>query len=302
MFTRKFAVFAVLVSLSGFMFSGCAEMLQEDEQDEGRILMRNRQITRQYEDLLAQSEQQKKDIQSLSTYAKQLQESIDGLNKLIQEQKNQIEANLTNIKQLQAKLDEETALRKKFEQMLAEANAQIAALLARLNVAEQESSTYRKMAEKMNSEIQKGTITLKESKGKLTLNVSDKVLFDSGKIEIKKEGLEVLKKVAEVLKSATDREIRIEGHTDNIKISGKLADKYPTNWELSANRATNVARFLVETGGLDPTNLYAAGFGEFRPTAPNDTPENRAKNRRIEITLLPKDTDSKDSNVAAEKK
>ena len=292
MFTRRMAVFAVLISLSGFVFSGCAEMLAEDEQEQGKILMRNRQLTRQYEDLLAQSEQQKKDIQSLSTYAKQLQESIDGLNKLIQEQRAQIEANLVNIKQLQAKLEEETALRKKFEQMLAEANAQIAALLARLNVAEQESSTYRDMANKMKSEIQKGTISIKESKGKLTLNVSDKVLFDSGKIEIKKEGLEVLKKVAEVLKSATDREIRIEGHTDNIKISGRLANKYPTNWELSANRATNVARFLVETGGLDPTNIYAAGFGEFRPITPNDTPENRAKNRRIEITLLPKDTDS----------
>jgi len=292
MFTRRMAVFAVLISLSGFVFSGCAEMLAEDEQEQGKILMRNRQLTRQYEDLLAQSEQQKKDIQSLSTYAKQLQETIDGLSKLIQEQKTQIETNLTNIKQLQAKLDEETALRKKFEQALAEANAQIAALLARLNVAEQESGTYRDMANKMKSEIQKGTITIKESKGKLTLNVSDKVLFDSGKVEIKKEGLEVLKKVAEVLKSATDREVRIEGHTDNIKISGRLADKYPTNWELSASRATSVARFLVEAGGLNPSSLYAAGFGEFRPIAANDTPENRARNRRIEITLLPKDTDS----------
>ena len=82
--------------------------------------------------------------------------------------------------------------------------------------------------------------------------------------------------------------VRIEGHTDSDKIHGALQRKFSTNWELSAIRATTVARFLVEKSGLDPRIIYAAGYGEYHPVAPNDTPENKAKNRRIEIVLIPK--------------
>ena len=94
--------------------------------------------------------------------------------------------------------------------------------------------------------------------------------------------------MVETLKGVQDKAIRIEGHTDNIQISGALTQTFPTNWELSAARAINVARYLQKQG-LDPATLSAAAFGEFKPVADNETKEGRAKNRRIEITLVAKD-------------
>jgi chemotaxis protein MotB len=150
------------------------------------------------------------------------------------------------------------------------------------------SSTYDQLVEKMKGEISKGQVTISELKGKLTVNMVDAILFDSGKAEIKSEGLVVLGKVIEILKTVNDKAIRIEGHTDAMPIAGSLAQRYPTNWELSAARAINVARYL-EKQAINPGHLSAAGFGEFKPVADNATVEGRAKNRRIEIVLVPKD-------------
>jgi chemotaxis protein MotB len=150
------------------------------------------------------------------------------------------------------------------------------------------SSTYEQLVDKMKGEIAKGQVTISELKGRLTVNMVDAILFDSGRAEIKPDGLVVLGKVIEILKSVDDKAIRIEGHTDAIPISGSLTQRYPTNWELSAARAINVARYLQKQA-INPATLSAAGFGEFKPVADNDTPEGRAKNRRIEIVLVPKD-------------
>jgi chemotaxis protein MotB len=120
------------------------------------------------------------------------------------------------------------------------------------------------------------------------MDVVDKILFASGEAKVKKEGLEVLKRVVDILKNMKDKNIRIEGHTDNVKIAGHLIRVYPTNWELSAARALNVTRYLQEQG-IDPKIISATAFGEYQPLADNDTPEGRAKNRRIAIILLPKD-------------
>lgn len=150
------------------------------------------------------------------------------------------------------------------------------------------SSTYDQLVEKMKGEIDKGQVTISELKGKLTVNMVDAILFDSGKAEIKSEGLVVLGKVIEILKAVNDKAIRIEGHTDAMPISGSLAQRYPTNWELSAARAINVARYLQKEA-INPAFLSAAGFGEFKPVADNATVEGRAKNRRIEIVLVPKE-------------
>lgn len=148
------------------------------------------------------------------------------------------------------------------------------------------SRTYEDLLNEMKGEIEQGQIAITELKGKLTVDVVDKILFDSGRAEVKPEGLEVLKRVIEILKTVTDKIIRVEGHTDNVPIAGTLAKRYPTNWELSAARAINITRYL-EKEGLDPALLSAAAFGEYQPVADNETPEGRAKNRRIAIILLP---------------
>jgi chemotaxis protein MotB len=165
--------------------------------------------------------------------------------------------------------------------------------VARVQKAKEEevlttSKTYEQLLEKMKNEISQGQVTISELKGKLTVNMVDAILFDSGKAEVKGSGMAVLKKVVEILQTVKDKAIRIEGHTDNVPIHGQLTARYPTNWELSAARAINVTRYLQEQG-IDPLVLAAVAYGEYRPVAANDTEEGKARNRRIEIILVPKD-------------
>ena len=148
---------------------------------------------------------------------------------------------------------------------------------------------YDSLAANLKSEIAAGALTITQLKGKLTVNMVDRILFDSGSAQVKRDGRKVLDRVGSALNSLADKDIRIEGHTDDVPIKPDLQDKYPTNWELSTARATAVARYLQDNAGVDPKRLVAAGFSEFRPVASNDTPEGRAENRRIEIVLVPRD-------------
>ncbi|NTV49308.1 MAG: OmpA family protein [Geobacteraceae bacterium] len=150
------------------------------------------------------------------------------------------------------------------------------------------SVTYEQLLANMKNEIAQGQVTISELKGKLTVNMEAAILFDSGRADVKPEGLDILNKMVETLKKVTDKAIRIEGHTDVVQITGALTRTFPTNWELSAARAINVTRFLQQQG-IDPLNLSAAAFAEHKPVADNSTKEGRAKNRRIEITLVAKD-------------
>lgn len=148
-------------------------------------------------------------------------------------------------------------------------------------------STYDELMEKMQSEIERGEITISELQGRLTVNMVDRILFDSGKADIKSSGLEVLRRVGNVVKTVTDKEVRVEGHTDNVPISPRLQSQFFSNWELSTTRANNVVHFLQDKVGIPGERLSASGFGEFRPVADNTTPEGKAQNRRIQIILTP---------------
>ncbi|MCG3205055.1 MAG: hypothetical protein KCHDKBKB_01772 [Elusimicrobia bacterium] len=149
--------------------------------------------------------------------------------------------------------------------------------------------THDKLVSAMQQEIMAGQVAITNIQGKLSVNVADKIFFDSGKTEIKPGGREVLQRVGEILKKLTDKQIRIDGHTDNVPIGSALAERYPTNWDLSAARAIQVVRFLQEKAGVPPEMLSATGFGPYRPVASNDVEAERAKNRRIEIVVLDKD-------------
>ncbi|MBW2143169.1 MAG: flagellar motor protein MotB [Deltaproteobacteria bacterium] len=115
----------------------------------------------------------------------------------------------------------------------------------------------------------------------LVMRLSDNILFGLGKAEISSEGVPFLKKISSLF-AKTRHAIRIEGHTDNLPIYTKT---FPSNWELSTSRAVNVLRFFLKEGGHSLERLSAVGFGEFQTISPNDTPEHRAKNRRVEIVL-----------------
>jgi len=123
--------------------------------------------------------------------------------------------------------------------------------------------------------------------------LSDKQLYDSGKADLKPETKRILDQVYKQLKGKTN-EVRVEGNTDNVPISN---DQFPSNWELSAARATGVARYLVEDDGLAPRRISALGYGEYRPRVPNDTDTHRAQNRRVDVVIL--DTDQATNAQAA---
>lgn len=199
--------------------------------------------------------------------ADQLSRKVSALNKENKGLKDQIQSLTGSVAKLEENVTEVT---KKSEEV------------------EKQSNTYKELVQEMKGEIAKGQITITELKGKLTVDVVDKILFASGESKVKKEGLEVLSRVVDILKNLKDKNIRIEGHTDNVKITSRLAKVYPTNWELSAARAINVTKYLQHQG-IDPQVLSATAFGEFKPIADNGTPEGRAKNRRIAIILLPKE-------------
>ena len=127
-------------------------------------------------------------------------------------------------------------------------------------------------------------INIKVDKGVVYVDISDKLLFKSGKYEVSSQAKTVLGKVAAVLKNQPDIEFMVEGHTDNVAYrSGVLLD----NWDLSVKRATAVVRILQKEYGLDPAKMSAAGRGEYHPLAANDSPENKAANRRTRIVILP---------------
>ena len=149
--------------------------------------------------------------------------------------------------------------------------------------------TQEELSKSLQDEISKGNVTIQQVRDRLTINMVDRVLFDSGQAQVKPAGVKVLKPVSDVLNKISDKQIRIEGHTDNVNISPKLQDRFKTNWELSTARATTVVRFLIDQGGVDRQHLSAVGYADTHPLAPNDTEQGRASNRRIEIVLYPKD-------------
>jgi chemotaxis protein MotB len=128
-----------------------------------------------------------------------------------------------------------------------------------------------------------GKIQVTELAGLVTVRLPEKVLFPSGSAKLHKDGLVELKKVADVLKGIQGKVFRVGGFTDDVPI--KTA-QFPSNWELSTARALSVVHYFESTG-IPGAQLAATGFGKFQPTVPNDTPEHRAQNRRIEIGLGP---------------
>ncbi|NLG33583.1 MAG: OmpA family protein [Syntrophomonadaceae bacterium] len=128
-------------------------------------------------------------------------------------------------------------------------------------------------------------IEIRMSDRGVVLEIKDEILFESGKAQLKPEAVQVLSKLSGLL-NQLPYTISVEGHTDNRPIN---TSQFPSNWELSTGRAVSVVRFLAERQGVDPQKFLAVGYGEYHPRAPNDTPENMAKNRRVLIVINAKD-------------
>jgi chemotaxis protein MotB len=201
---------------------------------------------------------------------------------------------IAKLQQQASELEANAARIAKEREQLRQDQSQLAATLEQERLAKEEeikrlTRTQEELSKSLQDEISKGNITIQQVRDRLTINMVDRVLFDSGQAHVKPAGVKVLKQVGDVLNKISDKQIRIEGHTDNVPISSKLQDRFKTNWELSTARATTVVRYLIDQGGVDRQYLSAVGYADTHPLASNDSEEGRSSNRRIEIVLYPKD-------------
>ena len=181
----------------------------------------------------------------------------------------------TKATQLDRDLEAERLARVAAATALAERETQLASM----------QSTYDELVTDLESEVSSGQIEIERLREGLRLNVSDDVLFASGSAELDQIGRDVLVKVAGRLTELGDF-IEVRGHTDDRRIRGTLAKRFPSNWELAAARSARVVR-LLEAEGVPGDRLAVVSLGPNDPIAANDSPDNRARNRRIEIRLVP---------------
>lgn len=191
----------------------------------------------------------------------------------------------------QTELSEAKSAAAKSEAALVDLKSQLANSQARIDELQKENEsaqqTHKSLEEEMRAALESKDVTISKLQGKLTVNILDRILFDSGEADLKPGGEGVLRKVAEILTEHTNLQVHVVGHTDNVPIRPGARSKFASNWELSTARATAAVRFMSEKAGVDPRRLGALGYGEFRPIADNATAEGRARNRRIAITILP---------------
>jgi chemotaxis protein MotB len=176
-----------------------------------------------------------------------------------------------------AQLEENLAAR---ETELASREAELASTEAGLAKLR---GTYEGLVSDLEEEVASGQIEIEQLREGLRLNLAQEILFPSGSATLNAGGIEVLRKVAERLRSLPNA-VEVQGHTDNVAL--RPSASYPSNWELAAARSAQVVRLFVDSG-VGPERLTVVSFGENAPVASNETPEGRAKNRRIEIRLQP---------------
>ncbi|HBR22179.1 MAG TPA: chemotaxis protein MotB [Nitrospiraceae bacterium] len=291
------AIKIMFVVLGILVFSGCVSS-QEHKAVLGDIENLKKDISAMEEKLKAKEGEKA----ALESELSKLKKENANLKSMLEANKDELTKDLISVK---AKLSEKEQKIKELENELKSKNAQITELKTEISGLSKERSqaieekekavaelkkTYTNLVDELKDEIKKGEIAVTQLRDKLSLSMVDKILFDSGNADVKKDGKKVLDRVAEILRKVTDKQIRIEGHTDNVKIGPRIAKKFPTNWELSNARATNVVKYLQEKG-VDPKFLSPAGYAEYKPVESNDTEEGRSKNRRIEIVLIPVDSD-----------
>lgn len=172
--------------------------------------------------------------------------------------------------------------KKALEQRVAGTSQELESMKAKS--AEQEAM-FSKLKKELSSELDSQKLTLRQLKDGISVDLPEDILFPSGSATLRDSGRAVLAKVSEQLRDAK-YQIMVSGFTDNVPISGKLAQRFPTNWDLAAARATNVVR-LLEENKVPAGKLVAASYGENSPVADNSSAEGRKKNRRIEIHLRP---------------
>ena len=214
-----------------------------------------------------------------------------------------LRSNQPDIQSLRSKLDDANNALANAQAEIQTNQDQLAALQAKLADLEQDKEAAAQMSkgleDEMRSDLASQDVTISNLKGKLTVNILDRVMFDSGEAVLKPAGQVVMRKISALLAQHPELKIQVVGHTDNVPIRPAAHSRFASNWELSTARALAAVHFLTEQAGVDPRRVGAAGYGEYRPIADNATAEGRAMNRRIAITILPDELAAADATPVA---
>jgi chemotaxis protein MotB len=157
-------------------------------------------------------------------------------------------------------------------------------VLAPARVKDDLGKIQREMEQLLSNQVAQHTVSIQMGRDGLVISLREAGFFNSGSATPKPESIATLRQIASAL-GGTPYNLRIEGHTDNIPIH---TAEFDSNWELSSARATHIARLFLDLNAMPPERISAAGFAEFHPLTGNDTPEGRAKNRRVDLVVLPR--------------
>ncbi len=246
----------------------------------------------EYEKLKADYEKLQANCAATEKSLKTLQASYNALEK---DSNEALTANINKNRELLAQLEAKEKAMAAEQARLNKLKADLDASSKRLSELEAyiaaKDASMKKLKETLLKSLKafdgKG-LTVYEKDGKVYVSMENKLLFQTGSWAVNGEGKTAVVEVGKVLAQNPDLSVLIEGHTDDDKITGNLGGGIESNWDLSTKRATAIVNILSENKGINKQNLTAAGRGEFAPIMSNDTPEGKAKNRRIEIILTPK--------------
>lgn len=203
---------------------------------------------------------------------RQLLEELESKQNDLAEKTAALEAERKRLEQLQKDLADRSARVDELEGLIAAKDAKMRGLKDAIS--------------KALTDFEGKGLTVEQRDGKVYVSLENKLLFDSGSWTVGTNGTKAVRQLGSVLADNPEIAVLIEGHTDNVPYGG--SGNLQGNWDLSAKRATSIVNILRQNKRIDPKNLTAAGRGEYAPVAENDTPENKAKNRRIEVILTPK--------------
>jgi chemotaxis protein MotB len=219
----------------------------------------------------------------LETAHSQLMANNTELETKLEASQNNLSEQSVLVSELTSRLGAASTDKKKLEASVNEMKQALSEAAQRKRAAEKTLHEYRELVRRFKGMTDAGQLKVKTVEGRMIVALNSDILFPSGSARLSEAGIDSLKEVARVLASLKGKKFQIEGHTDNVPVS---TTSYPSNWELASARAIGVIKTMI-AAGMPPERISAASFAEFRPAAPNETPEDRMANRRIEISFVP---------------
>jgi chemotaxis protein MotB len=252
----------------------------------------NKMLKAELDKLKADRDKLQADCTATTNNLKTLKDSYAALEK---NSNDALESNMNKNRELLAQLGAKEKALAAEQDRLNKLKNELASNTKRLNELESmiaaKDASMKKLKETLSKALNafegKG-LTVEQKNGKVYVSMENKLLFQTGSWAVGSEGRKAVVEVGKVLAQNPDITVLIEGHTDNDKILGNIGGGIENNWDLSTKRATAIVTILGENNGIRKQNLTAAGRGEYAPLMSNDTPDGKAKNRRIEIILTPK--------------